>query len=134
MFDNMFILYLITRLDQVLFFSTLIGIFGTITFVVSLIGYFSCTPDPRYDKDSQDHDEILQKNWLIIIKKCRWVALACVLTIIVPSKEDVKFIIAGTGLIEIAKTDTAKEIASKSVSIVEKYLDKIDQKVNKPDK
>jgi hypothetical protein len=134
MFDNMFILYLFTRLDQVLFFADLISIFGTIIFGVSIIGYFSCTPDPRYSEDSRDHDEILQKNWLIIIKKCRWLAVVYVLLIIVPSKEDVKFIIAGTGLIEIAKTDTAKEIASKSVSIVEKYLDKIDQKVNKPDK
>lgn len=134
MFDNMFILYLITRLDPILSFATLFSIIGTFLLFISLLGYFMCTPDTRYSKDSRDHDEILQKNWLIIIKKCRWLAVVYVLLVIVPSKEDVKFIIAGTGLIEIAKTDTAKEIASKSVSIVEKYLDKIDQKVNKPDK
>ena len=61
---------------------------------------------------------------LTFIKKFAWIPIMGILIgITIPSKEDMKFIIAGTGLIEVSKTDTAQRMASKSVQVVEQYID-----------
>jgi hypothetical protein len=52
-------------------------------------------------------------------------AIAAVLMTLMPSQKDAMFILAGTGVIEAAKTDTAQRIAGKSVDVVEKYLDEL---------
>jgi hypothetical protein len=55
--------------------------------------------------------------------------VAGLVNIVTPSQRDALFIIGGSTLLEIAKTDDAKRIASKSVQAVEQW---IDQHIDKP--
>ena len=122
---EVFLLYLITRLDALKTIAEFFMFGGTFFMVISGVGYFVCEVDGS-------------KNLKLMWEKCfgfsKYVILSYVIVIITPTQEDVKFIIAGTGLIEMAKSDTAKNIANKSVNIVEKYLDKIEKQVDEPKK
>jgi hypothetical protein len=54
-----------------------------------------------------------------------WVAFAVftLLNIITPTQKDVALILAGSTIMSIARTDEAQRITSKSVRVVEQYLD-----------
>jgi hypothetical protein len=54
-----------------------------------------------------------------------WAAFAVftLLNIITPTQKDVALILAGSAIMSIARTDEAQRITSKSVRVVEQYLD-----------
>ena len=128
--SEVFWLYIITRLNSISGVAFTIGLIGTIIMVIAGVVWLASTPDPRYTKDSQEHDLRYQNNAIKIMQFWYVVFIAWSLYILTPQKDDALFIISGTGLIEIAKSDTAKSIANKSVQIVEKYLDSIEDKVD----
>ena len=51
-----------------------------------------------------------------------WVCVVLV-TVAIPTQKDAMLILAGTGVIQAAKTDTAQRLAGKSVQVIEKALD-----------
>ena len=51
-----------------------------------------------------------------------WVCVV-LCTVAIPTQKDAMFILAGTGVIQAAKTDTAQRLAGKSVAVIEKALD-----------
>jgi hypothetical protein len=108
--SEIFWLYLLTRLDGI---SCLLGI----TLVLGLCAYgafilvWTCEGTPAKYKG--------------IVPLWKVLAIVAVLGVLVPTKKDVAFILAGTGVLEAAKTYTAQRIAGKSVTVVEKYLDEL---------
>lgn len=49
--------------------------------------------------------------------------LVILLALLTPSRNDIVFIVGGSKLLEISRGDTASRLGSKTLSIVEKYLD-----------
>ena len=110
MSSEIFWLYLVTRLDSVNCLLTLFLVLGT-TAYGCFIFVWTCEGTPAKYKG-------LVPLWKVL-------AVVAVLGVLIPTRKDVAFILAGTGVIEAAKTDTAQRIAGKSVSVVEKYLDEL---------
>lgn len=129
MFNEAFLLYLFTRLDAV----GIISLMSTVILgVVLLIAFFikiDSDPDSQYEKKSYNRASG------VIDKTKWWFVLALAVTALTPSQKSAMFIIAGTGVIEAAKTDTAQRIATKSVGVIEKYLDEaLAEKTTKKEK
>ena len=130
MFDEVFLIYLLTRLD---------GILGLTHFIsmLFLMGYLSVgiIMLVSHIGDYTGDGKVFREKTLGLIKKTMFIPIiAVLLSVLIPSKEDVKFIIAGTGLVEIAKSDTAQRLGNKSVQVVEKYLDNLLKEDNKEEK
>ena len=112
--NETFMLYLLTRLDDLSTLCTLIAVFGSIIWGIAWI------PLGIEGVISKHKKTMMKFMWIPLI--------ASTFAVLLPSKKDVIFIIAGTGLIEISKTDTAQRLASKSVLVFEQYLDKLVEK------
>lgn len=54
--------------------------------------------------------------------------VAASLATALPSQKDLMFILAGVGVLEVAKSETAQRIAGKSVQVIEQYLDGLVEK------
>lgn len=106
--NETFLLYALTRLNGIGFVLTFFSLIG----VGVLLTHIICTC-------------IVKEELSLKVAGPYWkpLALCVVMALLVPSKDDAIFIIAGTGVIEAAKTDSAKRIAGKSVAVIEKYLD-----------
>lgn len=124
MINEVFLIYLLTRLDHVLNFSHFVMVMTIISyFVVGLLMLFSLD---AYDAESERKSNKLIATCWEYIKKTMYIPIiAIVINLTVPTKEDAQFIIAGTGLLEIVKSEQAQSIGSKSVQVVEKYLDEM---------
>ena len=117
MTSEIVLLYLFTRLDGIKEFGVAGLVITGFTFVIATIGTFMMDPDREYEK--REHERCKT-----IAEKAKWWLISFILVVVfVPSQKAAMFIVAGTGVIEAAKTDTAQRIAGKSVSVVEKYLD-----------
>jgi len=98
-------LYLFTRLDS---FNGALGFAALVLFIASLIAIWITL---FYEK-------------LPYFYKIWWsFAVLMVFNIVVPTQKDVAIILAGSTIMSLAKTDDAKRITSKSVQVVEQYLD-----------
>lgn len=118
MFSEIWLIYLITRLDVLLTFAKW-GLAITVAAAFASIFIASSMIETR---SLEDDGPMIARWW----RKFAFVPIVSLLLIaFVPSQEDMKFIIAGTGLIEVAKSDSAQRVASKSVQVVEQYLDTI---------
>lgn len=106
--ENVFWLYLITRLDAVNSFA------AVITFVLFSAGGFAVLYGLS---ESVDEARKLGKN---LLTGAVVAALICAAT---PTKSDAMFIAGGAAVIEASKSETAQRIASKSVEAVERWLD-----------
>lgn len=107
--NEAFLLYLVTRLHPLHELAVVSLVFGGITAAVGLfIGH--CERD----------EDILGFAKKIV----KWLPLSVAVLVLVPDKDDTMFIVAGTGVIEAAKSDQAQRIAGKSVQLIEDYLDK----------
>lgn len=124
MINEVFLIYLLTRLDHVLNFSHFVMVMTIISyFVVGLLMLFSFD---TYDAEAESKANKFRATCWEYIKKTMYVPIiAIVINLTVPTKEDAQFIIAGTGLLEIVKSEQAQSIGSKSVQVVEKYLDEM---------
>ena len=106
--NETFALYLLTRLDALVGISVSIAMISGFAYVILFF------MDSQFvDKEFTNQRRLLM--WMTIL------GVAGVMFI--PSQKEAMFIVAGTGVIEAAKSDTAQRIAGKSVAVVEKYLD-----------
>ena len=112
-----FWLYLLTRLDEFKNFflgiSVVTGLGFTLTLVFSFI-IIDCL--------GMDVCKRMLK-WLGAVFLCA--ELICTL---IPTKKDAMFIAGGVGVIEAARSATAQRIASKSVGVIERFLDDMNAK------
>ena len=103
--NEVFWLYLFTRLDMLCALSTVATVFGGMGVGVAWVANFIDA-------------------WKGPVKSLTAVWLFAVLcTVVIPTQKDAMFILAGTGVIQAAKTDTAQRLAGKSVAVIEKALD-----------
>ena len=113
--NEIFWLYLLTRLDNIQALCVILLIGGGLPYAFFFIFYVveSC---------SSYGDTEGFKPFIWLWKPLAFLALFITL---LPSKNDVAFILAGTGIIEVSKTETAQRLAGKSVNVFEKYLDEL---------
>lgn len=114
---ELFGLYLFTRLESINTVLTILTLALGIALIIAGVVWVATIDYP----DDKEHQTA--RSYIAMIRK--YFAWALVAAIIVPSQKEATFIIAGTGVVEAAKTDTAQRIAAKSVGIVEKYLDEM---------
>lgn len=113
MYSEVFWLYLLTRLDGI----------NTIMAVGSIIGLIVLTLGFTFSLFSFDEGSVETGNRLLSYK---WFFIPfMVLAVLIPTKNQMLFIISGTGLLEIAKSDEAHRIGGKSVQVFERYLDEL---------
>lgn len=109
--SDTFLLYLLTRLDSVnIVFGSIIGIFLVVLLTMLIAAPWG------------EENDVVKK---FIIPYLYIPIIAVVFLVLVPTKEDAIFILAGSNIMEIAKSDDTKRIAGKSVEVFEKYLDQM---------
>ena len=106
---DIILLYLWTRLDQ-FFFAMWVVFIGAIL----MLGGVWLVRLVR--EDSTIGDSYFRKAW--------WTIIAVLsLNMIVPTKSSVALILGGSAVLEAARSDSARRIASKSVQLIEQTLD-----------
>lgn len=113
---ELFLLYLFTRIDSlfVLLLITTICFAGA-ALVVVLAGIDAW----------EEHKKKLRK---LFKKLVIATAVLALITTMLPRQKDIALIVAGWGVLEVAKSETAGRLASKSVGVIEKALDEYLQK------
>jgi len=118
--DSFWTLYWITRLDSLgTLFVFLATVFAFGAFGCAVV--YGCEAGSIYSKPNQSTLKT-SKRWGVI-----FILLALLFSTakaLLPSKEDAYFIAAGVGITEAVKSETAQRLASKSVSVIENWLDK----------
>ena len=104
--NETFMLYLFTRLDSI---AVVLGLASFLLFFVSGIAIW-------FSMENRGSLPVCRKIWWSF-------AVVLALNIITPTQKDVAIILAGSTIMSLAKTDDAKRITSKSVQVVEQYLD-----------
>jgi hypothetical protein len=107
---DIFLLYLLTRLDAIQ------GLFFAATTALWIGGFAS----GLWHFIENEGDAA----WRAIRRFMPYAIGCAVITALIPTKGDAMFIAAGAGVIEAAKSDTAKRLAGKSVQVIEDFLDK----------
>ena len=109
--NDMFLLYLLTRLDSINLVCgiALGGFCASMLFVVNVTSY---------GNEIETLKKFTSKYFYIPI-------IATLFLVFVPTKQDALFIIAGSNIMEIAKSDDTKRIAGKSVQLFESYLNEL---------
>lgn len=119
---ELFGLYLFTRLDNIKEISGIFLVICAVLLTGSFIVMTINNPDQDYSRsEKRDHEQA--KRMFNAMKP--WFFVLLFIVVFVPNQKTAMFIVAGTGVVEAAKTDTAQRIASKSVGVVEKYLDEM---------
>lgn len=106
--DHIWALYLLTRLDGIHALCFAAAAFGTVGGLILLMAGLI-------------HEEPLPVKWgrrVLIVA-----AFGIVGAVLVPTSKDAMFILAGVGVIEAAKSDTAKRLTGKSVQVIEDFID-----------
>ena len=114
--NDLFLLYLLTRLNELKCVLTIVSLVAGVLFgLVALL--YGATAAAGDDESSNTFKKFL---WL-------WkpLTISLLLNTLLPTQQDVMFIAGGSAVLEAAKSDTAQRVASKSVQVVEKYLDGI---------
>jgi hypothetical protein len=118
MMENWFWLYLITRIDAVGHLFGVIAVLTMIAVAAATVCYIIVSVENR----SGEWPPCIKRG---IIRGIVFIALpAAILATLLPTKNDLFFILGGAALIEVAQTDEANRLASKSVQAVEQWLDK----------
>lgn len=112
--ENFWLLYFITRLGEL---KAVFSVVATISAFALVVMLFISIIDGNLIKYT--------KSVLLA-----W-AISCTLAVLTPTRDDVMFIGAGIGITEAAKSQTVKNIAGKSVQVIENYLDEQLKKGNK---
>lgn len=118
--EHFWTLYWITRLDSLgTLFVFLATVFAFGAFGCAVV--YGCEAGSIYSKPNQSTLKT-SKRWGVI-----FVLVALLFSTakaLLPSKEDAYFIAAGVGITEAVKSETAQRLASKSVGVIEQWLDK----------
>lgn len=107
--------------------SVLFFFFSIVATLGLIMATLSC--NDIYSEDRKDEE--LQPGIIRIRKLCKGLAiffwtittLTFTINILLPTKKDAMVIVAGIGVVEAVKSDTAKSFASKSTQIIENWLD-----------
>ena len=110
---DMFLLYLLTRLEAI----KLLCLFVCLGYFIITVIWFLMSLDDSSYYSSKAKEKMSDTSKLYIP------IISTILLVLLPTKEDMMFVVAGTGIMEIAKNEDIKRIAGKSVTIFEKYLD-----------
>lgn len=111
-------LYLFTRLDNIITLAGVIVIAGGMA--AAWVAFFALCDSESYSEKSRERSKLLFK----YAKRTGIAAtIAALTTVLIPSQKDTMFIVAGIGVLEAAKTETAQRVAGKAVAIVEKAMD-----------
>lgn len=102
--DNVWILYWITRLDSLNTLLVLTTVFSLLTAVFFIIV-----------------EESIEKG---AINSFIVGIVSAVLLVFIPTKQDAMLIAAGVAVTEVVKSEAAGRIASKSVGVIEAWIDK----------
>lgn len=108
--NETFMLYLFTRLD------TLNGVITAAALLLLAATIFSIFAACMMYSENMKYPKVFHKLWAAFV-------VFTLLNIIVPTQKDVALILAGSTIMSIARTDEAQRITSKSVRVVEQYLD-----------
>lgn len=125
--DYIWLLWLITRLDEIKNFVGGFGSFCAIAMIVCVAVWFFASvvlPDIN-NGQTKEQENASKKSLNFIYLFITLMVLSQLVKALIPSKEDALYIAGGAAVIEAAQSDTAKRLASKSVKVVEDYLDKI---------
>jgi hypothetical protein len=120
------LLYVLTRIDALgVFFEAALGAMAAVAFALTLA--ILCSEDRDgyiWDKDSIPVRGARRDKWRKW-RRCALVLLPlfCVMRVALPSRNDIIFIVGGTVLIEAAKSPRAQALGSRSLDVIEKYLD-----------
>lgn len=110
--NETFMLYLFTRLGTL---NGVITVGALLLLAATIISIFVVCM--MYAEDIGDqYPKAFHKVWAAF-------AVFTLLNIITPTQKDVALILAGSTIMSIARTDEAQRITSKSVRVVEEYLD-----------
>ena len=109
--NGTFLLYLLTRLDSIQFICSIILILFSV--VVSL----TCIISIVENNNSTFKKYVTPYLYIPII--------AAIILVFIPSKDESVFILAGSNIMEIAKSNDTKRIANKSVEVFENYLNQM---------
>lgn len=107
---EIFLLYLITRLDALWGLGLLMFIVGAFLLFIATIA----------NADVDEKELRPYRKFAVVM-----LLLGTPLWVLTPDKDDAIFIAAGAGVIAAAKSETAQRVAGKSVQIVEQYLDEL---------
>jgi len=116
--SDWFLLYLLTRVDALKMALEFMSFLSVIVWVFILAAHAAIVI----------HSEGFGLEERCALKKAtKFVVSASiviwVLAAVTPSRNDIIFIVGGSALIEAAQSDRAKSIGSKTLDVVEKYLD-----------
>ena len=112
--SDWFLLYLLTAvngLGGVLFFLGVVMLLWPVVAAAAAAGPF--------DAKEGAGTEAFRANK----NKIAWAFLVFVTCALIPSRNDIVFIVGGAKLLEISRGETASRIGAKTLSVVEQYLD-----------
>lgn len=120
--ESWFLLYLILKLDSVIvLFGFCAFAFGAVALLYLLHGISASLYEYEYNKEKLEE---ARRIYFRHSRKNIGIAVVIVfLAVLIPSTKDIIMITGGVGVLEAAKTEQAKNIASKSVLVIEKFLD-----------
>lgn len=111
-------LYAFTRLDSLLVLFLILSI--VLAFVSMGCALAAYEDDPWHSTERKALAKKLRKVWP---KTSAASVFFAILMALIPSKNDAIFIVAGTGVIEAAKSEHVQRVAGKAAAVVEKALD-----------
>lgn len=116
---EIFLLYLFTRIPAI---KGMLFLCALLLFALGSVKFIDT--DGKYGLTDAEKAPLFKdaKRWML------WAILPVILGGLVPSKEDVGLILAGSAVLEVAKSETAGRLASKSVQLIEQTLDGFIQK------
>lgn len=115
--DSFWTLYWITRLDTIIFTMNVFAwIFVGSTFLFTLSALIIA--------GEMDDEETATKAAKVAKASALLFVIIMGVKMFIPSKEDAVVIAAGVGITEAVKSETAQRLASKSVGVIEQWLDK----------
>lgn len=110
--DNVFWLYVLTRLDKIESVLVLCLMFGT--FIIAL-KWFNYMVDNGLYKPEKAH-------W--VIRKIEYIIVGVMIGMIVlPTQKDIMVMYTGSAIATTLETDRAKAITDKTIKVIEKKLD-----------
>lgn len=119
---EIFLLYAFTRLDAIGTFAGVVSVVGLMSGFVAMFIHMGCESELR--ENSSEGDKKITKR-IGSLSRCLLVAgfVSAIICVLTPTQKDAAIILAGAGILEVAKTDAAQRLASKSVQLIEQTLD-----------
>lgn len=106
---DIFLLYLWTRLEPISFAYSFFFWMATII----ALGVLVCMA-------CEGSAEVGQR----LMRGCLWcIGVTLAISIVMPTQKQAAIILAGSAILDVAKTETANRLASKSVQLIEQTLD-----------